>query len=72
MSFEPESLMASMIISGVGFVLFSYGKKQRRFPHTAMGILFMVYPYFVTSVGMMIGVAVALIGLLFALVQLGI
>jgi hypothetical protein len=46
-SFDPGVLFFSLISSGVGFVLFVYGKKQGRAPQLVAGILLMVYPYFV-------------------------
>lgn len=50
MSFDPAWLFLSLIPSGVGFVLFVYGKKQARWPHLAAGLALMVYPYFATSI----------------------
>jgi hypothetical protein len=47
MSFDPGILFFSLITSGVGFVLFMYGKKQERTPQLVGGIVLMVYPYFV-------------------------
>jgi hypothetical protein len=47
MSFDPGILFFSLITSGVGFVLFMYGKKQDRLPQLVGGIVLMVYPYFV-------------------------
>lgn len=49
MSFDPGSLFLSLIVSGVGFVLFVYGKKQGRWPQLAGGLALMVYPYFVST-----------------------
>ena len=49
MSFDPTWLFISLIPSGVGFVLFVYGKKQGRWPQMVGGLLLMVYPYFATS-----------------------
>lgn len=69
--FEPAYLFASLCVSGVGFVLLSYGKGQRRFPHMATGFVLMVYPYFVTNVGWMLAIGAALVALLFAVVRLG-
>lgn len=60
MSFEPTWLFLSLIPSGVGFVLFVYGKKQERWPHLAAGLAFMVYPYFATSVTSLVVAGVAL------------
>ena len=49
MSLDPTWLFMSLIPSGIGFVLFVYGKKQDRWPQMAAGLLLMVYPYFATS-----------------------
>lgn len=49
MDFDPTFLFLSLIPGGLGFVLFVYGKKQQRWPHMVAGLLFMVYPYFTTS-----------------------
>ena len=49
-----------MIPSGIGFVLFVYGRKQQRWPQLLAGILFMVYPYFTPSLLTMLLVGVAL------------
>jgi hypothetical protein len=63
MTIDLTWLMLSLIPSGIGFVLFTYGRKQQRWPHFAAGLLFMVYPYFATTVisllatGSAIGVA---------------
>jgi hypothetical protein len=46
MSFDPTWLFISLFPSGIGFVLFVYGKKQGRWPQLAAGLLLMVYPYF--------------------------
>ena len=49
MSFDPTWLFLSMIPSGLGFVLFVYGKKQVRVPQLVSGLLLMVYPFFATT-----------------------
>jgi hypothetical protein len=48
------------VTGGIGLVLFVYGKKQQRLPQIVAGVLFMVYPYFVSSVAAMIGIGVAI------------
>lgn len=49
------SIIVSFLISGLGFVLFSYGRKMRRPPQVTGGLLLMVFPYFVSNVlGMLI------------------
>ncbi len=50
MSLDPGWIMAELVLGGVGFVLFTYGRKQERIPQIAAGLLFMVYPLFVSSV----------------------
>lgn len=59
-SLDPMLLFLGFVTGGIGFVLFVYGKKQQRMPQLFAGLAFMVYPYFVTSVSVMIGVGVAL------------
>jgi hypothetical protein len=70
-SLDPASLITSLIVSGVGWVLFSYGRSQRRVPHALMGMLIMVYPYFISSVGWQFGVLAILCGVLWLLTRLG-
>jgi hypothetical protein len=64
-------LFLSLIPSGIGFVLFVYGKKQQRWPQLVAGIAFTVYPYFTASVSAMVGVGFVLGGLLWAAVRMG-
>ena len=70
-NFDPNLLMLSLIPSGVGFVLFTYGKKEHRFPQLLCGIVFMVYPYFTPTMSSMIGVGVAVGAALYLMIQLG-
>ena len=60
MNFDPTWLFLSLIPSGIGFVLFVYGKKQERWPHMLAGIVFSIYPYFTPSILVMVAVGVAL------------
>ncbi len=59
-NFDSTLLMLSLVPSGIGFVLFVYGKKQHRWAHMAAGVALSIYPYFVTSVLQMLlgGVAI--------------
>ena len=70
-SFDAGNLIAGFLISGVGFVLFSYGRKLGRIPHVVIGLVLMVFPYFVPSVLLMVGVAALLCGLLFLATRAG-
>ena len=60
MTLDPTWLFLSLIPGGIGFVLFVYGKKQDRWPQLAAGLLFMIYPYFATTVPALVGVGVLL------------
>ena len=61
MDFSAGSLFANLIVSGVGFFLFSYGRKTTDIPKVVVGLVMMAYPYFVSSATMLIGIAVALV-----------
>lgn len=71
MNIDPTWLFLSLIPSGIGFVLFVYGKKQDRWPHLVVGLLLMVYPYFATSVTTLVGIGLALGGSLWYAVRAG-
>ena len=71
MDLSPGTLFASIVIGAVGFALFVYGKKQQRIPQLVTGIALMGYPYFVSGVWAMVGVAVALVAGLWAAIRAG-
>jgi hypothetical protein len=58
MSFDPVWLFLSLIPSGIGFVLFVYGKKQGRPPQLVAGLALMAYPYLATNVVSLVAVGV--------------
>lgn len=64
-------LIANFAVSGVGFVLFSYGRKMNRVPQVVIGLVLMVFPYFVPSVLVMVGIAALLCGLLYLATRAG-
>ena len=66
MDIDAASLFASLIVSGVGYFLFSYGRKASDMPKVAVGLVMLVYPYFVSNTIVMIGIAVALVAGLWA------
>jgi hypothetical protein len=70
-SFDPDLLFLSLITSGLGFVLFVYGKKQERWPQLAAGLALMVYPYFVSTVSVTIGLAVAIVAAMWIAIRQG-
>jgi len=71
MNLEPGSLAASFLVSGVGYVLFKYGRTQRRMPHVGIGVLMMVYPYFISEVPWMLATMAGLLLVLWLMTQLG-
>jgi uncharacterized membrane protein len=71
MSLDPSWLFLSLIPGGIGFVLFIYGKKQGRWPQLVSGLVFMVYPYFATSVTSLLAIGAALGAVLWCLLRLG-
>ncbi len=71
MSFDASSLFASLLIGSIGFVLLAYGKKQARLPQAFVGLILLIYPYFIPGPLLMVGIAVALLGLLALLIKLG-
>ncbi len=71
MSIDPTWLFLSLFPSGIGFVLFVYGKKRERWPQMIAGLAFMVYPYFTESVGALVGVGSVLGVVLWLVVRSG-
>lgn len=71
MDFDVNSLLASFVVSSVGFVLFVYGKRMSRAPHLLVGLVLLIYPYFVSAVLPMFGIAALLLGLLWFAVKRG-
>lgn len=68
---DPNALLASLLIGVAGLALFVYGKKQHRFPQLAVGLVLMVYPYFVPDALPMAGIAAGLLLLLWGATRLG-
>jgi hypothetical protein len=71
MNLDAGTLLASLCVSGVGYVLFMYGKKQGRFPQSVTGLALLVFPYFVGRVGPMLLIGAVLLAFLLAAVRLG-
>jgi hypothetical protein len=42
-------LVLQFLISGVGFLSLSYGKKMERMPYVVFGLLLLIYPYFISD-----------------------
>lgn len=71
MDFSPAALLASLVVSTVGFGLFRYGKHEQRLPQLVGGLALMIGPYVLGSAlatwlfGALIG------GLIWAAARLG-
>ena len=68
---DPTWLFLSLIPSGIGLVLFVYGKKQSRMPQLVAGLVLMVYPIFTPTVFSLVGVGVLVCAALWIAVRAG-
>jgi hypothetical protein len=68
---DPNYLIAMLAVSCVGYVLFSYGRRQRRTAFTVTGVLMFIYPYFITSVTWMLALIPILLLLLWLATRMG-
>lgn len=71
MDFDLTTIVCGLVVSSVGFVLFQYGRKMSRAPHVAVGLVLMVFPYFVPAVWLMFGIGALLCALLVVAVRAG-
>ena len=67
---DPTLLILSLIPSGIGFVLFTYGKKMDRLPQLIGGIALMVYPYFTPTTATLISVGALICAAVWFAIQL--
>jgi hypothetical protein len=71
MDLETGSLVASIIVSAIGFVVFAYGKRLQRVPQIVTGLVLMGFPYLVPNVVVMAIIAAALLAGLWLAIRLG-
>lgn len=71
MPFDATWIMWELVVGGVGFVLFTYGRKQQRIPQLVTGLLFMLYPIFVSNTVWLVVVGCVLGAGLWLAVRLG-
>jgi hypothetical protein len=71
MSIDGGSLFASFLVSGLGFVLFEYGRRMKRPPQVGVGLVLMIFPYFVSNLWAMFGIALVLIIVLWGALMRG-
>jgi hypothetical protein len=70
-NFDAGSILVGTLVSSVGFVLLVYGKKQSRIPQMVSGLLMVVYPFFIGSWLLSLGIFVLLCGALYGAIRLG-
>jgi hypothetical protein len=63
--------MISLLVSGVGLVLFVYGRKEQRLPQLIGGVALMVYPYAVESTVALVIVGAVVTAAVWVAVALG-
>ncbi len=52
--FSASGILASLLISSIGYVLFHYGKKSTRMPQLVSGLVLMIFPTFVSGALLML------------------
>ena len=57
---EPAALFAAVIFGAIGIAAFRYGKKHGLIAPVIIGIVLMVYPYFVTQIWLIYALGCAL------------
>ena len=56
-------LLWGLIFGSVGFGFFIYGKRQKAIVPMVCGIILMIYPYFISSTGLLVSIGAALIAI---------
>jgi hypothetical protein len=71
MDIDGNSLLASFLIGLVGSACFLYGRRQGSFLPMTVGAVLVVFPYFVSSIALMVAIAVGLLVALWGARRLG-
>ncbi len=58
---DPGYLMSSLLISCAGMGFFMYGRRASRLWPLSAGLVLCIYPYFVSSLWLMWGIAAAIV-----------
>lgn len=67
MNFEINwsNIIAGTIFGMIGLVAFMYGKKEKNYKPLGIGLVLMVYPYFISNTIMVYAVGIALTAALY-------
>ena len=60
MEFDAVNILIAFVFGTFGLIYFRYGQKQAKIPLIIIGIILMVYPYFVSSRWWLIGLGTVL------------
>lgn len=71
MDIDLPSLALSFVVSGIGFVLFSFGRKMSRPPQITSGLVLMIFPYFVTNLWLQLSITGVILGGLYLALKQG-
>jgi hypothetical protein len=71
MDLDPGSLLASLLVSSVGFVSLVYGRKMARLPHVVAGLFLLVVSFVVPGALLKLASAAALVAMLWFAVRNG-
>jgi hypothetical protein len=63
--FTGENIVAWVLFGCIGFLAFKFGKSTQRIGPLVIGLLLMIYPYFVSDTWLLYGVGIALTAGLF-------
>jgi hypothetical protein len=66
-----NGILLGGFIGLIGLALLMYGRKADRVPHMVVGLVLIVYPYFVGSLVVEVAIAIVLIGGLASFSRLG-
>ncbi len=71
MDLSLSTIVLGLFIGLVGFALVTYGRKEMRVPHIVVGVILLVYPYFIGNWIAILAIAAFLIGALAFVSHLG-
>lgn len=58
---DTASLLWGLLFGSIGLGFFIYGKNQKALVPAACGVMLMIFPYFVSSMPLLVAIGVALI-----------
>lgn len=71
MDLSASGILASLLVSSIGYVLFRYGRKTVRTPQLVSGLALMVFPTFVPGAGLVLAIGGAVLGALWLSLRYG-